>query len=165
MIQIVPQLRILVACQPVDFRKGIDALAAVCRHHLAEDPFSGAIFLFRNRSGTSLKLLVYDGIGFWLCIRRFSQGRLRWWPSADTNPVSQLAAQQLSVLLYNGLPTAADFVPAWRQLPEALLTKPRPSPPPQATNPQPGTSTVPKPEGPGVPRPRAGLQPSDTRSG
>ncbi len=58
MIQLVPQLRILLACEPVDFRKGIDGLAAVCRGPLAADPFSGALFVFRNRSGTALKLLV-----------------------------------------------------------------------------------------------------------
>ncbi|MGH9845586.1 MAG: IS66 family insertion sequence element accessory protein TnpB [Blastocatellia bacterium] len=60
MIQLVPQLKILLACQPVDFRKGIDSLAALCKARLDENPFSGALFVFRNRSGTALKLLVYD---------------------------------------------------------------------------------------------------------
>ena len=78
MIQLVPQLKILVAYEPVDFRKGIDGLVAVCRQHLQQDPFSGCVFLFRNRAATAVKLLVYDGTGFWLCLKRFSQGRLRW---------------------------------------------------------------------------------------
>ena len=60
MIQLVPQLKILLAVEPVDFRKGIDTLAAVCRQRLAQDPLSGALFVFRNRSGTALKMLVYD---------------------------------------------------------------------------------------------------------
>lgn len=86
MIQVLPQLKILLAYQPVDFRKGIDTLAALCKAELKEDPFSGALFVFRNRSGTALKLLSYDGQGFWLCHKRFSQGRLRslanWrWPT------------------------------------------------------------------------------------
>jgi hypothetical protein len=115
MIQLIPQLKILLACQPVDFRKGIDSLAALCRAQLNQNPFSGALFVFRNRSGTALKLLVYDGRGFWLCLRRFSQGRLRWWPNADT-PLHSLEAQQLAVLLYNGLPDKAEFAEAWRQL-------------------------------------------------
>ena len=82
MIQLVPQLQIMVACQLVDFRKGLDSLAALCKQCLAQDPFSGTLFVFRNRAGTALKLLVHDGVGFWLCIRRFSQGSLVWWPSA-----------------------------------------------------------------------------------
>jgi len=49
MIQLVPQLRILLACQPVDFRCGIDGLAEICKQEFAEDPFSGALFVFRNR--------------------------------------------------------------------------------------------------------------------
>jgi transposase len=60
MIQLAPQLRILLACQPVDFRNGIDGLAALCQKVLAEDPFSGALVVFRNRRGTALKILCYD---------------------------------------------------------------------------------------------------------
>ena len=66
-IQIVPQLKVLVAYEPVDFRKGIDSLACVCRQQFQVDPFLGTLFVFRNRAGTALKLLVYDGQGFWLC--------------------------------------------------------------------------------------------------
>jgi transposase len=60
MIQIVPQLNILLAYEPVDFREGIDSLVALCKTRLDQDPISGALFVFRNRSGTALKLLVYD---------------------------------------------------------------------------------------------------------
>ena len=64
MIQITPQMRILVAVHPADFRKGIDGLAQLCRAVLQQDPFSGALFVFRNRRATSIKVLVYDGQGF-----------------------------------------------------------------------------------------------------
>lgn len=116
MIQLVPQLRILLACQPVDFRCGIDGLAAICKRELAEDPFSGALFVFRNRRGTALKMLCYDGVGFYLFTRRFSQGCIRWWPEDQDEPLLPLQAQQLSVLLYNGLPNQAQFAPVWRKL-------------------------------------------------
>jgi len=119
MIQLIPQLRIRLACQPIDFRNGIDGLAALCKKELEEDPFSGTLFVFRNRRGTALKLLCYDGLGFWLVTRRLSQGRLRWWPQAQAAPLHALEAQQLSVLLYNGLPDQAKFAPAWRKLPRA----------------------------------------------
>jgi transposase len=117
MIQLLPQLRILLACQPVDFRCGIDGLAAICKREFAEDPFSGALFVFRNRRGTALKMLCYDGVGYWLVTRRLSHGRIRWWPEDRDAPIHLLQAQQLSVLLYNGLPDQAGFAPAWRKLP------------------------------------------------
>jgi transposase len=70
MLQITPQMQILVAIEPVDFRCGIDGLAQRCRQALKHDPFSGAVFVFRNRRGTALKLLMYDGQGFWLCHKK-----------------------------------------------------------------------------------------------
>ena len=78
MIQLLPHLRILLAYQPVDFRKGIDGLIALCRTELACDPYDGDLFVFRNKRGTALKILTFDGLGMWMCIRRFSQGKLRW---------------------------------------------------------------------------------------
>ncbi|MBI5245839.1 MAG: IS66 family insertion sequence element accessory protein TnpB [Elusimicrobia bacterium] len=67
MIQLTPHLRILVAVEPTDFRRGIDGLCRVCRQELGTDPMSGAMFVFRSRSARALKILVYDGQGFWLC--------------------------------------------------------------------------------------------------
>jgi len=74
MLQLTAQRPVFVAIEPADFRRGIDGLAALGRQRLAEDPFAGAIFVFRNRRGTALKLLCDDGQGFWLCQKRFSQG-------------------------------------------------------------------------------------------
>ena len=74
MLQLTPQSRIWLALAPVDFRNGIDGLAAVCRRNFARNPLDGAIYVFRNRTGTTLKLLCYDGQGFWLCTKRLSQG-------------------------------------------------------------------------------------------
>jgi len=122
MIQITPQIRILVAIQPCDFRKGIDGLARVCQEVLKEDPFSGWVFVFRNRPRTALKVLVYDGQGFWLCHKRLSSGRFRWWPTAHREVADQtaqgvpLAAHQLQVLLAAGDPEAARAAPDWRRV-------------------------------------------------
>ena len=70
MIQIAPQMRILVATEAVDGRKGIDSLARLCQEKLREDPFSGCLFVFRSRRGTSIRILTYDGQGFWLAQKR-----------------------------------------------------------------------------------------------
>src|SRR6266540_4241987 len=82
MIQLTPQMRLVVAVVPVDFRRGIDGLARVCRELLSADPLSGTVFAFRNRRATAIKLLTYDGQGFWLCQKRLSQGRFRYWPES-----------------------------------------------------------------------------------
>jgi transposase len=116
MIQLVPHMCIRLAVAPVDFRKGLDSLVALCRAHWQQDPLDGTLFVFRNRTGTAVKLLVYDGQGFWLCLKRFSQGRLQGWPTADTDALQSLAAQQLLVLLYNKQPHAAAFADDWRPL-------------------------------------------------
>jgi transposase len=115
MLQLTPQSRIFLALEPVDFRKGIDGLAAVCRQALGDNPLGGAVYVFRNRRGTTLKLLVYDGQGFWLCTKRLSQGRFYWWPTATT-PSVRLSARELTVLLWNGFPERAQMAPEWRQV-------------------------------------------------
>jgi len=115
MLQLTPQSRVFLAIEPADFRRGIDGLAALCRQRLREDPFTGAIFVFRNRRSTALKLLCYDGQGFWLCQKRFSQGRLNWWPrSAQAS--QQLSARELQILLWNGNPEDAGLADDWREV-------------------------------------------------
>jgi transposase len=106
-------MRILVATEPADFRKGIDGLAAVCRRQLAQDPMSGCAFVFRNRRGTAIKILLYDGQGFWLCQKRLSQGHFTHWPSGDA-PSRDVESHQLQVLLAGGDADAASGAPIWR---------------------------------------------------
>ena len=72
LIQITPQLRILVAIETIDGRKGIDSLAQLCREKLAADPFSGCLFIFRSRSGKAIRILTYDGQGLWIATKRRS---------------------------------------------------------------------------------------------
>jgi len=115
MLQLTPQSRIFVAVEPIDFRRGIDGLAAACRQRLADNPMNGALYVFRNRRATALKILCYDGQGFWLCTKRLSQGHLNWWPSAET-PSLKLSARELQVLLWNGHPQQARMAEDWRQV-------------------------------------------------
>lgn len=116
MIQITPQMRVLVAVDPVDFRRGIDGLAQVCRSRLAVDPFSGVVFVFRNRRGTAIRLLVYDDQGFWLCHKRLSHGRFRFWPVQGGSAGETLQAHELQVLLRGGNPSATQAAPIWRRV-------------------------------------------------
>jgi transposase len=127
-IQLLPQLRILVCIRPQDFRRGIDGLAAICRSQLNEDPFSGALFVFVNRAHTAVKVLAYDGSGFWLCQKRFSKGRLRSWPRPGQDELLPMQAQELAVLLYNGAPAGAHFPEPWRPVGPARSDAARASP-------------------------------------
>ena len=133
MLQVTPQMKILVAVEPADFRKGIDGLVRLCKDSLQQDPFAGTVFVFRNRRGTAIKVLPGcerrgDGQGFWLCHKRLSEGRFRWWPSepdqdADDQAATDqnvrakvLAAHQLSVLFSAGDPDRTSAAPDWRSV-------------------------------------------------
>jgi len=121
MIQITPQMRVLVAVEAVDGRKGIDSLAALCREKLQADPFSGWMFIFRTRSAQAIKILCYDGQGFWLAQKRLSKGRFRWWPAEDAlltlapGASRTLEAHQAQLLLAAGNPETA-AAPVWRKV-------------------------------------------------
>ena len=114
MLSLTPQMRILVAVAPVDFRNGIDGLGGVCRRQLREDPLGGCVFVFRNRCGTAVKILMYDGQGFGLCQKRLSKGRFRWWPSETSKRVRELEARELQLVLWNGDPSRAQMGPLWK---------------------------------------------------
>ena len=116
MIAITPHMRILLAVEPVDFRKGIDGLVAVCRQRLQAEPFKGALFVFQSQSRRSLKLLMYDGQGFFLCQKRLSQGRFSRWPSPGERGVCQVEPHQLQLLLWNGDLSKAVAAPMWRPI-------------------------------------------------
>ena len=111
MLQLTTQMRILVARECVDFRKGIDGLCQICRDIFSADPFSGYVFVFCNRRRTALKILVYDGQGFWLCHKRLSHGRFSCWPKKAT-----LAVHELQILLWNGDPEAGSIAEFWRKI-------------------------------------------------
>jgi transposase len=115
MLTLAPQSKIFVAIEAIDFRSGIDRIAQICRSTLGENPMSGAVFVFRNRRRTAIRLLVYDGQGFWLCHKRFSCSKLKWWPSSS-DAHQTLAARELQVLLWNGNPDQAAMASDWRAL-------------------------------------------------
>jgi transposase len=123
LIQITAQTKVLVAVEPVDFRCGIDGLAQICKARFQADPFGGTLFVFRSKRGTGIRLLCYDGQGMWLCHKRLSKGRFKWWPSAKTQGEAaqgaasvRLLAHELQVLICGGDPTGTKVPEAWRPL-------------------------------------------------
>lgn len=90
-------MRVLVATRPVDFRKGMNGLAAVVQQQLGADPFSGTIYVFRSKRADRVKLLFWDGSGVCLFAKRLEAGRFRWpWPG---DSVMELSSAQLGALI------------------------------------------------------------------
>jgi transposase len=116
MIQVTAQTRVLVSVEPIDFRAGIDRLCRICQGHLSSDPFSGTMYVFRNRQATAIKILCYDGQGFWLCQKRLSTGRFRHWPGQAGSVQHALLAHELQVLLMAGDPGATGAAELWRSV-------------------------------------------------
>ena len=100
MIPVPPGVRVLIATRPVDFRKGADSLAALAKETLAQDPFAGAVLVFRSRRADRLKLLVWDGSGLVLVWKQLPQGSFRWPPVMDG--VMRLSAIEFAAL-FDGL--------------------------------------------------------------
>lgn len=117
MLQITAQHQLFIAIEPVNFKNGIDGIRALCQRQWDVDPFHGHVFIFRNRKGTAIKLLSYDGNGFWLCQKRFSIGKLAWWPKTAQEAAS-IRAVELLVMLQQGNPMMAHVPEDWRRLPE-----------------------------------------------
>ena len=94
------RFQVFLATGPVDFRKGMDGLAAVVQQQLRLDPFCGAVFVFRAKRADRVKLLVWDGSGLTLIYKRLDQARFVW-PRIE-NGVMRLSPGQLGAL-FEGL--------------------------------------------------------------
>jgi len=97
--------KIYIALDAVDMRKGFEGLHGLVRDQLGQDPMSGHLFLFTNRTRTRLKALVWDGSGLWVCAKRLEKGRFHW-PAAPQGRSVTMRAEELAMLV-NGL----DFKP------------------------------------------------------
>jgi len=108
MIYLTAESHILLAIKPVDFRKQIDGLVALCRHQLEQQPNSGHLFCFTNKSRTMVRILCYEHNGYWLATKRLSQGRYQW-PKAEQS-IYTLAAHELRKILKSTLELALQTV-------------------------------------------------------
>jgi len=98
MLTVSPAVRIYIATGATDLRRSIDGLSALVRDQLQLDPLSGHLFLFRNRRGDRLKILVWDQSGFWVLYKRLEQGTFAWPRDADGAPV-EMRHRDLLLLL------------------------------------------------------------------
>jgi transposase len=96
-----PATKIYIAVEAVDMRKGFEGLYGLVRDQLGQDPLSGHLFLFSNRTRSRLKALVWDGSGLWVCAKRLEKGRFRW-PVAEGVRSVTMRPEELAMLV-NGL--------------------------------------------------------------
>lgn len=115
MIALGSATRIYLAAGATDLRKSFEGLSDLVRHQFKEDPLSGHLFVFANRSKNRLKILYWDGSGLWVCAKRLEQGCFRWPPrGAEPGPL-RLVAEELSLLLGGIDLQETHRRPWWRQ--------------------------------------------------
>jgi transposase len=107
--------KIYIAVEAIDMRKGFEGLHGLARDYLGQDPLSGHLFLFTNKTKTRLKALVWDGSGLWACAKRLEKGRFRW-PAVASNADNvrsvTMRAEELAMLV-NGLDWKQTKPRAW----------------------------------------------------
>jgi transposase len=107
--------KIYIALEAVDMRKGFEGLHGLVRDQLGQDPMSGHLFLFTNRTRTRLKALVWDGSGLWVCAKRLEKGRFHW-PAAPEGRSVTMRAEELAMLV-NGLDFKQTQARSWYRRP------------------------------------------------
>ena len=98
MIYLTAETKILLAIEPVNFRKQIDGLVALCEEQLNEDPRSAKLFVFINRARTMIRALQYQDNGYWLATKRLSRGRYPYWPKEDGVVRSLVSSELMRIL-------------------------------------------------------------------
>lgn len=106
MLNLISIDKILVYLPPTDMRKGFNGLSGIVRSELSSDPTDGSLFVFLNRRRDRMKLLYFDGGGFWLYYRLLEAGTFEELTAADGSRQLQIDATQLAMLL-SGVSLAA----------------------------------------------------------
>jgi transposase len=127
MLSLPPTVRVYLAAGVTDMRKAIDGLAALTRNVLDQDPTSGHLFVFCNRRRDRIKILYWEGSGFWLLHKRLEKGTFAW-PSATSSGVDriEMTSAELSALL-GGLDLRGSRKRRWYRKPNETLRDPSPS--------------------------------------
>ncbi len=94
----IKEKRICLACGYTDMRKSINGLSQLVQGSFKLDPFDGILFVFCNRSRDRLKILEWDGDGFWLYLKRLERGHFKW-PLSGADKTMMLNHEELSLLL------------------------------------------------------------------
>lgn len=119
MLSFTGSLKIFVALEACDLRKGSDGLYALVTERMGEDPKTGALFVFSNRRRTRLKILLWDGTGLWLCTKRLEEGTFSWPKSTETATTKLRLTPEALALLTDGVELRGGKLRPWYQREEA----------------------------------------------
>ena len=113
MFNFASSLRIYLCLEPTDMRKAFNGLYAIAKHELKRNPMDGSLFVFANRRRDRIKLLYWDGTGFWVLAKRLEKGTF-WWPGRDDagGGSIEMKPEALGMLL-NGIDLKAGSLRAW----------------------------------------------------
>jgi transposase len=114
MLSFTGSLRVFVALEPCDMRKGFDGLSGMVASKLNEDLQSGALFVFSNRSHSRLKIIYWDGSGVWLMAKRLEKGTFSWPKDTDGKTKLSLRPEALAMLT-DGVDLRGGKMRAWYQ--------------------------------------------------
>lgn len=115
MLTLGPSIKVYLARGTTDMRKSFDTLAGAVRELLAQDPLSGHLFVFCGRRRHLVKILYWDGTGFWLVAKRLARGTFAWPESTDARPTIELRSDELGALLGGIDLRRTTWRPWWRQ--------------------------------------------------
>jgi transposase len=115
MLSFAGSLKVFVALEPCDMRKGFEGLYALASERLKEDPRQGAVFVFSNRRHTRLKLLYWDGTGIWLMCKRLEQGTFSWPRSTEPGQTKMKLSAEALVMLTDGVDLRGAKLKPWYQ--------------------------------------------------
>ncbi|MBP7678114.1 MAG: IS66 family insertion sequence element accessory protein TnpB [Thermoanaerobaculia bacterium] len=113
MLTLPPSVRVSLAAGATDMRRSVDGLRALVLKSGMGDPYSGHLFVFRNRRGDRLKILVWDRSGFWVLYKRLEKGTFAW-PETSESGVMSIHAADLALLL-SGVDPSRTKSRAWYQ--------------------------------------------------
>ncbi len=103
MLSFTGSLKVFLALEPCDMRKGFEGLTALVAERLKEELRSGALFVFTNRTHTRLKVLYWDGNGLWLLAKRLEKGRFSWPREVEAGTVKLKLRPEAFTMLTDGI--------------------------------------------------------------
>lgn len=113
MLSFAGSLKVFVALEACDMRKGFNGLHALITERLGEDPRGGALFVFSNRRHTRLKVLYWDGTGLWVMTKRLEKGTFSWPQSVEGNATKLRLAPEAFAMLTDGVDLRGARLRAW----------------------------------------------------
>jgi transposase len=106
-------LKVFVAVEPCDMRKGFNGLHALVTERLGEDPRHGALFVFTNRRHTRIKILCWDGTGFWVLSKRLEEGTFSWPKHLEPQTTKLKLTPQALAMLTDGVDLRGGKLRPW----------------------------------------------------